>query len=131
MVQPLTLRLLEQSNDVEKNPGPLPHRLVRPGIGTNNNNKKLPLKAKDMDNNSKNEGQKEHNNNGYSTGTSVDDLRSIIEKQTEQLQKQNDEIKFLRKKIDDNDKQVLDFKSELSEVRKKWQSMGDLRTVNG
>ena len=59
-----------------------------------------------------------------------EDLKSIIEKQNEQLQKQNDEIKSLRKKMDDNDKMVLDFKSELSEVRKKWQSMGDIRSNN-
>ena len=30
MCQPFVKRLLEQSNDVEKNPGPLPHRLVKP-----------------------------------------------------------------------------------------------------
>ena len=62
--------------------------------------------------------------------SSVEDLKSVIEKQNDQLQKQNEEIKSLRKKIDDNDKMVLDFKSELSEVRKKWQSMGDLRSNN-
>ena len=127
MAHPMISRLLEQSNDVEKNPGPLPHRLVRYGIG-NNNNKKTPLKS-----DNKIDGLKENNNNlningNCSTTTSVEDLKSIIDKQNEQLQKQNDEIKFLRKKIDDNDKLVLDFKSELSEVRKKWQSMGDIRS---
>ena len=60
--------------------------------------------------------------------TSVEDLRVVIEKQNDQILRQNDEIKTLKKKIDENDKVVSDFKSELSEVRKKWQSMGDLRT---
>ena len=60
--------------------------------------------------------------------SSVEDLRLVIDKQNEQILRQNDEIKSLKKKIDENDKVVSDFKSELSEVRKKWQSMGDLRT---
>ena len=122
MVNPLVPRLLELSNDVEKNPGPLPHRFIR-----QNSNKKL-MKSKDIENNIN--GQKENSNNGNFSVSSVEDLKTIIEKQNEQLQKQNDEIKSLRKKMDDNDKMVLDFKSELSEVRKKWQSMGDIRSNN-
>ena len=86
------------------------------------------MKSKDIENNIN--GQKENNNNGNFSVSSVEDLKTIIEKQNEQMQKQNDEIKSLRKKIDDNDKMVLDFKSELSEVRKKWQSMGDIRSNN-
>ena len=69
---------------------------------------------------------KETNSSHY-MATSVEDLRAVIEKQNDQLLRQNDEIKTLKKKIDENDKVVSDFKSELSEVRKKWQSMGDLR----
>ena len=122
MVKPLVPRLLELSNDIEKNPGPLPHRFIR-----QNSNKKL-IKTKEIENNTN--GQKENNNNGFCSMASVEDLKSVIEKQNEQLQKQNEEIKSLRKKIDENDKIVLDFKSELSEVRKKWQSMGDLRSNN-
>ena len=57
----------------------------------------------------------------------TEDLKTIIEKQSDQIQKQNEEIKFLKQKVDENEKLVTDFRSELSEVRKKWQSMGDLR----
>ena len=115
---PLVRRLLELSNDVELNPGPLPHKLVRPQT-LGGLNKKQPVKLRDPD-------MKEANS-GHYMATSVDDLRVVIDKQNDQILKQNDEIKTLKKKIDENDKVVSDFKSELSEVRKKWQSMGDLR----
>ena len=64
---------------------------------------------------------------GLFTASSGEDLKFIVERQNEQILRQNEEIKTLKKKIDDNDKVVSDFRSELSEVRKKWQSMGDLR----
>ena len=131
--QPLVRRLLELSNDVESNPGPLPHRLVRPGFGLGNRkgkgiiNKDAETNNNNNINNSNGNLNNNNNNSNSNTAVSVEDLRSIIDKQNDQLQRQNEELKFLRKKIDDNDKIVTDFKSELSEVRKKWQSMGDLR----
>ena len=82
-------------------------------------NKKQPVKFRDPDMKETSSGQ---------LASSVEDLRLVIDKQNEQILRQNDEIKSLKKKIDENDKVVSDFKSELSEVRKKWQSMGDLRT---
>ena len=134
-LQPLVMRLLELSNDVERNPGPLPHRLVRPGFGLGNRKGKGNINRDVETNNNNNinsnvsnsNGNLNNNNTSSSNSVSVEDLRSIIDKQNDQLQRQNEEIKSLRKKIDDNDKIVIDFKSELSEVRKKWQSMGDLR----
>ena len=115
---PLVRRLLELANDVELNPGPLPHKLVRPqpngGL-----NKKPPVKWRDPD--------MKETSSANTMASSVEDLRVVIEKQNDQILRQNDEIKTLKKKIDENDKVVSDFKSELSEVRKKWQSMGDLR----
>ena len=130
-LQPLVTRLLELSNDVESNPGPLPHRLVRPGFGLGNRKAKgITNRDAETNNNNNNVSNNVSNgnlNNNNSNSLSNEDLRSIIDKQNEQLQRQNEELKSLRKKIDDNDKIVTDFKSELSEVRKKWQSMGDLR----
>ena len=135
-LQPLVMRLLELSNDVERNPGPLPHRLVRPGFGLGNRKGKGNFNRDAETNNNNNingnvsnsNGNLNNNNTSSSNNSiSVEDLRSIIDKQNDQLQRQTEEIKSLRKKIDDNDKIVIDFKSELSEVRKKWQSMGDLR----
>ena len=132
-LQPLIMRLLELSNDVERNPGPLPHRLVRPGFGLGNRkgkgNSNRDVETNNINNNiNSNVSNSNGNlNNNTSSNSSVEDLRSIIDKQNDQLHRQNEEIKSLRKKIDDNDKIVIDFKSELSEVRKKWQSMGDLR----
>ena len=116
---PLVRRLLELANDVELNPGPLPHKLVRPQQTMGGLNKKQPVKFRDPDMKETSSGQ---------LASSVEDLRLVIDKQNEQILRQNDEIKSLKKKIDENDKVVSDFKSELSEVRKKWQSMGDLRT---
>ena len=115
---PLVRRLLELANDVELNPGPLPHKLVRPQT-MGGLNKKPPVKPRDPD--------MKETNSGHYMASSVEDLRVVIEKQNDQILRQNDEIKTLKKKIDENDKVVSDFKSELSEVRKKWQSMGDLR----
>ena len=108
--QPFLPRHLQLANDVEENPGPLAHKLVRPPLMTGRD-KKQPLKDTE----------------GLQTPASGEDLRFIIERQNDQILKQNEEIKTLKKKIDDNDKVVSDFKYELSEVRKKWQSMGDLR----
>ena len=117
---PFLPRLLEQSNDVEKNPGPLPHRLIRPGFGSNGHcNNVVNKKNKHRDNSEV--------NNSDSMKDNTEDLKTIIEKQSDQIQKQNEEIKFLKQKVDENEKLVTDFRSELSEVRKKWQSMGDLR----
>ena len=75
---------------------------------------------------------KENNNNGNNVHfATYEDLKNLIEKQNEQINKQSEEIKGLKKKIDENEKFALDFRSELSEVRKKWQSMGDIRQDKG
>ena len=117
MCKPYISRLLEQSNDIEKNPGPLPHRLVKP-MATN---KKTANKQKEPE---KNEIVKEP----HVQFQSFEDLRTLVERQNEQIQKQSDEIKGLRKKVDENEKFALEFRSELGEVRKKWQSLGDIRS---
>ena len=73
-----------------------------------------------------------NNNNGNNVHfATYEDLKNLIEKQNEQINKQSEEIKGLKKKIDENEKFALDFRSELSEVRKKWQSMGDIRQDKG
>ena len=82
MCQPFVKRLLEQSNDVEKNPGPLPHRLVKP-MATNF--KKQQNKNKEPE---KNEPVKEQ----HVQFQSFEDLRTLVERQNEQIQKQSDEI---------------------------------------
>ena len=55
-----------------------------------------------------------------------DDMKTLIEKQNEQLKLQTEEIKLLKKKVDDNEKQTSDIRSEFGELRKRWQSTGDL-----
>ena len=76
MCIPYISRLLEQSNDIEKNPGPLPHRLVKP-MGTN---KKQANKQKEPE---KNEIVKEP----HVQFQSFEDLRTLVERQNEQIQK--------------------------------------------
>ena len=122
--QPFLPRLIQLANDVEENPGPLAHKLVRPPLVTGRD-KKQPLKVRE-EGRQAGEAQREASM-GLHSANSGEDLKFIIERQNEQILRQNEEIKTLKKKIDDNDKAVSDFRSELSEVRKKWQSMGDLR----
>ena len=87
-VQPLVSRLLQLANDVELNPGPLAHKLVRPsgvsgvsGVSPMaGRDKKQPLKVREA----ATDGQREANVGLY-TASSVEDLRFVIERQNDQI----------------------------------------------
>ena len=105
-------RLLEQSNDVEKNPGP--PKVVKNGLITNKmnptNNKKEDITV---------------NGNGFAEINNFEDLKVLLEKQNETIKSQKTEIESLRKQLEKNMNLTQDFQSELSEIRKNWQSISD------
>ena len=95
MTHPCVPRLLELANDVESNPGPLPHRLVR----NHPVNKKVgasfslyllvsfPHKVglRNGKDGVESNGKVEANGSGLGAGVSVEELRGIIERQSEQI----------------------------------------------
>ena len=56
----------------------------------------------------------------------LDDMRGMIEKQSNIIGEQKEEIKMLKKKVEDNEKVTSEMRSEFGEFRKRWQSTGDL-----
>ena len=115
--RPHVQRLLEQSNDVESNPGPLPHRLVRPPVPNTVRNRVgrgRPVV----------EERQEPDKNVHFKD--LDDMKLLIERQNEQIVLQKEEIQMLKKKVEDNDNITSVIKSEFGELKKKWQSTGDL-----
>ena len=98
MAQPRVPRLLELANDVESNPGPLPHRLVRNHPVNKKVSNFLPCivyllvsfldkvgmrNGKDaVESNGKVEAS---NGSGLGAAVSVEELRGIIERQSEQI----------------------------------------------
>ncbi len=105
---PYISRLLEQSNDVEKNPGP--PKVVKNGLISN----KMPKKEDTTTNNS-----------AMNEVHNFDDLKGVVEKQSETIKAQKAEIEILRKQMEKNHILTKDFQSELSEIRKNWQSLSD------
>ena len=107
-------RLLEQSNDIEKNPGP--PKVVKNGLISNkmngNNNKKEVIEDK-------------NNSNGITEIHNFEDLKVLVEKQNDTIKSQRGEIESLRKQLEKNMNLTQDFQSELSEIRKNWQSLSD------
>ena len=105
--QPLVSRLLEQSNDIEKNPGP--PKVVKNGLISN----KMPVKNS----------SKPEDFNAQEVNT-FDDLKSVVEKQNETIKAQKTEIELMRKQMEKNVHLTQDFQSELSEIRKNWDKTG-------
>ena len=102
MAHPCVPRLLELANDVESNPGPLPHRLVR----NHPVNKKVGARfsltmlyilciykchffcqvgMRNGKDGVESNGKVEANGSGLGAGVSVEELRGIIERQSEQI----------------------------------------------
>lgn len=113
MANPYVTRLLEQANDVEKNPGP--PKVVKNGLVTN----KMPpsassTKSKALDTES-----------AMNEVNTFDDLKSFVEKQNETIRAQKSEIELLRKQMEKNVHLTQDFQSELSEIRKNWQTLSE------
>ena len=55
----------------------------------------------------------------------LEDLKGLVEKQNETIKSQKVEIELLRKQMEKNVHLTQDFQSELSEIRKNWQSLSD------
>ena len=63
--------------------------------------------------------------NGISEVHNLEDLKSLVEKQNDTIKSQKVEIELLRKQMEKNVHLTQDFQSELSEIRKNWQSLSE------
>lgn len=59
----------------------------------------------------------------------LEDMKSLVEKQNDTIKAQKVEIELLRKQMEKNVHLTQDFQSELSEIRKNWQSLSENKTV--
>jgi len=115
-------RLLELANDVEKNPGPpkvLKSGLIPSGMSSREKiikqNKVIIMpekatKGPQMDD---------------EVPTDFEGLRHVVEKQAEVIRSQKTEIETLKKQMEKNMQMSLNFQSEMSEIRKKMQTLSD------
>jgi hypothetical protein len=126
-------RLLEMSNDVEKNPGPpkvIKNGLIPPASA---NNKDKPTKMSEKSE-SKTGGSPTSKtapplvvDDGLSASSAADfeSLRSVVEKQAEIIRLQKIELEAMRKQMEKNLQTTQDFQSEMSEIRKNWLTICD------
>ena len=128
-------RLLELSNDVEKNPGP--PKVIKSGLipaGTSGNGNKDKSSNK-MAEKAEAKSSSKDTNGTTSTSAKVDDgmsptsandldsLRAIVERQAEIIRLQRSELEAVKKQMEKNLQLSQDFQSEMSEIRKNWQSL--------
>ena len=117
---PHVSRLLELSNDIEKNPGP--PKVVKNGLisskmappSSSGSGGKNPGIVPDK---ASSEPPLEINN--------FEDLKQLVEKQNELIKAQKSELEVLRKQMEKNVHLTQDFQSELSEIRKNWQNLNE------
>ena len=131
-------RLLELSNDVEKNPGP--PKVIKSGLipaGSNGNGNKDKTSNKMADKSEVKNSSKDSNGTTTTSSTApkVDDgmsptsandlesLRAIVERQAEVIRLQRTELESVKKQMEKNLQLSQDFQSEMSEIRKNWQSV--------
>ena len=136
-------RLLELSNDVEKNPGP--PKVIKSGLipaAANGNGHKDKTSNKMADKSEAKNSSKDTNGTTTTTttaATKVDDgmsptsandlesLRAIVERQAEIIRLQRSELEAVKKQMEKNQQLSQDFQSEMSEIRKNWQSVLEVK----
>ena len=137
-------RLLELSNDVEKNPGP--PKVIKSGLipaAANGNGHKDKTSNKMADKaEAKNSSKDTNGTTATATttaATKVDDgmsptsandlesLRAIVERQAEIIRLQRSELEAVKKQMEKNQQLSQDFQSEMSEIRKNWQTVFDAK----
>lgn len=144
-MKPHVPRLIEFSNDVEKNPGP--PKMIKNGAfpGKDKNGastrSQLALTNESSSKSSANgSGSSGTNNNKqlvssdlYGSGpmNSIEDIKQTVERQAEIIRSQRAELEALRKQMEKNFQIQQDFQSELSEIRKNWQMLNDGGKVGG
>ena len=148
---PYVPRLIESSNDVEKNPGPpkVIKNGVFPGKDKNSSSSKShstypsESSSKSSGNGSGNSGIPSSDNNkkqltnsnsdNLNTGpmNSMDDIKQTVERQAETIRQQRAELEALRKQMEKNFQIQQDFQSELSEIRKNWQMLSEGGKLTG
>ena len=124
-------RLLEQSNDVEKNPGPpkvIKSGLVPAGASKskmateNKSDNKTAMSQKDATSK-----QAAVVDDGLSpvAVNDLEGLRAVVERQAEIIRLQKAELEAVRKQMEKNLQVSQDFQSEMSEIRKNWLTICD------
>ena len=136
---PYVPRLIETSNDVEKNPGP--PKVIKNGVFPGKD--KISASSKSSGGGSGNNGTSTLDNNKKQLITSngdvlntgpmntIEDIKVTVERQAETIRQQRAELEALRKQMEKNFQIQQDFQSELSEIRKNWQMISDGGKVNG
>ena len=141
-MKPYVPRLIESSNDVEKNPGP--PKMIKNGAfpgrdkngSSSSSRSQLALtnessSSKSSVNNSGNSGteisKKQLANSDMLNGpmNNMEDIKQMVERQAETIRSQRAELEALRKQMEKNFQIQQDFQSELSEIRKNWQMLNE------
>ena len=141
-LKPYVPRLIESSNDVEKNPGP--PKVIKNGVfpGRDKNgpssssrsqlaltNESSSKSSGNSGGNSGNDNNKKQSSNSDMLNTgpmnNIEDIKQTVERQAETIRSQRAELEALRKQMEKNFQIQQDFQSELSEIRKNWQMLSD------
>ena len=124
-------RLLEQSNDVEKNPGP--PKVIKSGLVPAGASK-IKMASENKSDNKTATSQKDATSkqaaavdDGLSPVAVIDleGLRAVVERQAEIIRVQKAELEAVRKQMEKNLQVSQDFQSEMSEIRKNWLTICD------
>ena len=141
-MKPYVPRLIESSNDIEKNPGP--PKIIKNGVfpgrdknsSSTSSRSQLALTNESSSKSSANSGGNsvtDKNKNQSSTSdilntgpmNNIEDIKQTVERQAETIRAQRAELEALRKQMEKNFQIQQDFQSELSEIRKNWQMLND------
>ena len=147
-MKPYVPRLIESSNDVEKNPGP--PKVIKNGVfpGRDKNglsassrtqlaltNESSSKSSGNSGGNSGNDNNKKQSSNSDMLNTgpmnNIEDIKQTVERQAETIRSQRAELEALRKQMEKNFQIQQDFQSELSEIRKNWQMLSDGGKMGG
>ncbi len=115
------------SSDVEKKVvknGIIPNKVAAVPIKSNNNsndNSKMGSVGEEANT----EASVVSNSKITGNVTSLDDLKILVEKQNDIIRQQRSELEVLRKQMEKNVHLTQDFQSELSEIRKNWQTLSE------
>ena len=141
-MKPYVPRLIESSNDVEKNPGP--PKVIKNGVFPGRDKNSLSTSSRSQlaltnessskssangSGNSGNDSNKKQSSSSDMLNTgpmnNIEDIKQTVERQAETIRAQRAELEALRKQMEKNFQIQQDFQSELSEIRKNWQMLND------
>ena len=132
--QPYVPRLIESSNDVEKNPGP--PKMIKNGAfpskdKTSSGRSQLAItnesssKSSAGANGGNSDKKQSANSDMLGPMNNIEDIKATVERQAETIRAQRAELEAMRKQMEKNFQIQQDFQSELSEIRKNWQMLNE------